>query len=94
MASWERWEGSEVGRQERWESSEVARWEKRGVVRYQGGRFLVLFKGGEHRLSPRFKLFVSDVTHQNEGADMFKTKIEKKTLPLKCLTFLSMHQLF
>ena len=31
------------------------------VVRWQGGTFLVLFKTGEHRVSPRFYLFVSDV---------------------------------
>ena len=35
MASWERWDGSEVTRWERWDSIEG-----------QGGRFLVLFKGG------------------------------------------------
>ena len=37
------------------------------VVRWEGGRFLVLFKGGEHRLSPRFYLFISDVNQGNEG---------------------------
>ena len=35
-------------------------------VRWEGGRFLVLFKGGEHRVSPRFDLFVSDVNQGNE----------------------------
>ena len=32
-------------------------------------RFLVVFKSGGHRMSPRFHLFVSDVDEQqNEGA--------------------------
>ena len=49
----------------------VMRWqgEKGGtVVRWESERFLVLFKGGEHRLSTRFYLFVSDVNQGNEGA--------------------------
>ena len=41
----------------------------RRVVKWQGGRFLVLFKCGGHRMSPRFQLFVSDVDQQwNKGA--------------------------
>ena len=41
----------------------------RRVVKWQGGRFLVLFKCGGHRMSPRFHLFVSDVDQQwNKGA--------------------------
>ena len=33
------------------------------------GRFLVVFKSGGHRMSPRFHLLVSDVDEQqNEGA--------------------------
>ena len=92
-----RWQVGKGGRVVRWgggKGGRVARWragKRGGVVRWQSGRFLVSFKGGEHRLSPKFKLFVSDVTLQNEGADVFKTKTEKKTLPLKCLTFLRMH---
>ena len=40
----------------------------RKVVKWQGGSFLVLLKSGEHRVSPRFHLFVSDVDQlQNEG---------------------------
>ena len=39
----------------------------RRVVRWDGWRFLVLFKGGEHRVSPRFYLFVSDVNQGSEG---------------------------
>ena len=36
MASWERWEDSEVARWERWESSEVARWEVPGFIQGWG----------------------------------------------------------
>ena len=38
------------------------------VVRWKGGRFLVLCKGGERRVSPRFHLFVSDFNQGIEGA--------------------------
>ena len=41
---------------------------KAGVVRWEGGKFLVLFKEGGHRVRPRFYLFVSDINHGNEGA--------------------------
>ena len=34
------------------------------MVKWQGGRFLVLFKSGGHRVSPRFHLFISDVDQQ------------------------------
>ena len=44
----------------RWQSGKGRR-----VLRWQGGRFLVLFKGGEDRVSSRFYLFVSNV---NQGA--------------------------
>ena len=37
------------------------------VVRWKGGGFLVLFKGGEHRVSLRSYVFVSDVNQGNEG---------------------------
>ena len=38
-------------------------------MKCQGGRFLVLFKSGGHRVSSRFHLFVSDVDQQwNKGA--------------------------
>ena len=37
------------------------------MVRKKGGRYLVLFKGGGHKISPRFHLFVSDVNQGNEG---------------------------
>ena len=42
--------------------------EGRRVVRLQGGEFLVLFKGGECRVTPRFHTFISDVNHSNEKA--------------------------
>ena len=38
------------------------------MVKCKGGRFLVLFKGGDCRVSPRFHLFVSDVNQGNGGA--------------------------
>ena len=51
------------------ERGEVARWERWGrEVRRLGGRFLVLFKGRGHGVSPRFHIFVSDVNQQKEGA--------------------------
>ena len=37
------------------------------LVRWQGGRYLVLFKDGGHKMSPRFHLFVSDVNQRNQG---------------------------
>ena len=39
------------------------------MVKWQGGRFLLLFKSGGHRVSPRFHLFVSDIDQRrNKGA--------------------------
>ena len=37
------------------------------MVRLEGGRFLVLFKGEEDRLTPRFYHFVSDVNQGVQG---------------------------
>ena len=37
------------------------------MVKQIGGRYLVLFKDGGHKTSPRFHLFVSDVNQGNEG---------------------------
>ena len=77
---WERWESTELERWESGEGSELERWKrcvrvvrwqggKSGrIVRYRSGRFLVIFKGGGHRVAPRFHLFVSDVDQWNEGA--------------------------
>ena len=36
-------------------------------MRQKGGRYLVLFKSGGHKMSPKFHLFVSDVNQGNEG---------------------------
>ena len=47
-----RWQGEKGGKVERWD----------------GGMFLVLFKGGKRRVSPGFHLFVSGVNQGNEGA--------------------------
>ena len=35
-------------------------------MRWKVGRLLVLFKRGEHRVSPRFYVFVSDVNQGNK----------------------------
>ena len=37
-------------------------------MRGEGGRFIILFKVGGRRVSPRFYLFVSDFNQRNEGA--------------------------
>ena len=58
-----RWEGGKGGRVMSWQGGKDG-----GVVRWEGRRFLVLFKGGEHRVSPRFHLFVPDVNQGNKGA--------------------------
>ena len=42
-------------------------------MKWQGGRFLVLFNSVGVTVSPRFHLFVSDVDQQrNEGAEWVK----------------------
>ena len=33
----------------------------------KGGKYLVLFKGGGYKMSPRLHIFVSDVSLGNEG---------------------------
>ena len=58
-----RWVGRKGGRVMRRQGGKVG-----GVVRWEGGRFLVLCKGGERRVSPRFHFFVSDVNQGNKGA--------------------------
>ena len=47
-----RWQGGEGGR----------------VVRLEGGGFLVMSKGGECRVTPRFHSFVSDINQGKEKA--------------------------
>ena len=39
----------------------------------QGGRFIVLFKSGKHRLSPRFHLFFMLISHGTkvEGSSFY-----------------------
>ena len=56
------WKDEKGGRVMRWQDGKGGR-----VVRWEGGRFLVLFKGGEHRVSPRFYVFVSDLNQGKEG---------------------------
>ena len=63
VTSWQRFTGGK-GLVRMWQGGKGRR-----VVKWQGGRFLVLFKCGGHRVSPRFHLFVSDVDQQwNKGA--------------------------
>ena len=67
-----RWEGSEVVIWKKWrEWGGIVGWHGRNnrrVVKWQGGRILVLFKGGERRVRPRYRHFVRDSNQQNEGA--------------------------
>ena len=65
-----RWEGRDGGRVVRWQGGKVVRWQcgkGRRMVRQKGGRYLVLFKGVRHKMSPRFHLFVSHINQGNEG---------------------------
>ena len=55
-----RWEGGKGGKVMRWQGGKGRR-----KVKWESGRFLVSLKGGEHKVSPRFYLFVSDVNHDN-----------------------------
>ena len=43
------------------------------MVRWEGGRFLVLFKGEGCRVSPRFHLFVLMLIKGTNSLDGFKT---------------------
>ena len=68
-----RWEGAKGGRLVRWQGEKggkVVRWQTRKggrMVRQKDGRYLVLFKGGGHKMSPRFHLLVFDVNQGNKG---------------------------
>ena len=64
------WQGGKGGRLVRWEGGKVVRWQggKGGrMVKQKSGRYLVLFKVGGRKMSPRFHLFVSDINQGNEG---------------------------
>ena len=39
------------------------------MVGWEGGRYVVLFKGGGCRLSPRFLLFVFDINQGNKEVE-------------------------
>ena len=60
-----RWESGKGGRVMRKQGGKGRR-----LVRWEGGKFLVLFKGGKHRISPRFCLFFTDVNQGNEGVGL------------------------
>ena len=60
-------EGGEVGKVGKvgdWWSWEGGKDDR--VVRWKGGRFLILLKGERWRVSPRFYLFVSDINQGNK----------------------------
>ena len=58
------WQGRKGARVVRYQVGNGSR-----VVKWQGGRILVLFKSWGHMVSPRFHIFVSDVDQQwNKGA--------------------------
>ena len=59
-----RWKGGKGGRIMRWPAGKGGR-----IMRWQGGKGgrVVGNTGGEHRVSPRFCFFVSDVNQGNEG---------------------------
>ena len=64
IMSWQGWRGGRVVGWQVGKGGRVVRWQDRKggrVVRWQGGRFLDLFKGGGHRVGPKFHLHVSDV---------------------------------
>ena len=56
------WESGEGGRVVRWQGGKSGR-----MVRQKGWRYLVLFKDGKHKMSPRFHFFVSNVNQGNKG---------------------------
>ena len=69
LARWEGGEGGRVVRRQDGKGRKVVRWQggKGGrMVRQKGGRYVVLFKSGGHKMSPKFHLFVSDIDQGNE----------------------------
>ena len=57
VVRWEDEKGERLVRREGGEGGKVVRWQggKGGkMVRQKGGRYLVLFKGGGHKMSPSF----------------------------------------
>ena len=56
-----RWEGEKRRRLVKWEDSKDGK-----MLRQEVRRYLVLFKGGAHKMSPRLHLFVSDVIQGNK----------------------------
>ena len=66
-----RWQGIKGGRVMRWQGGKggrLMRWPGGRVVKREDGKYLVLFKGGGRRESPRFHLFVSDFNQGSKGA--------------------------
>ena len=67
-----RWQGRKGARVVRWQGAKGGR-----VVKWQGRRFLVFFKNGGHRVTPRFHLFVSDVYWQWRLRKLVTIEIEE-----------------
>ena len=71
-----RWEGGEGGRVVRWQGGKggkVVRWQGGNggrMVSQKGGRYQVLFKGGGHKMTPRFHLLI--LIKETKGCDGFK----------------------
>ena len=62
VVSWQGGKGGWIVRWQVWKGRRVARWQIGRVLRWHSGDFLVLFKGGGCRVSPRSHLLVSDLT--------------------------------
>ena len=67
--SWKGGKGERIVRGQGWRVWKAVTWQggKGGrMVKCQGGRFLVLFKSERLRVTPGFRLFVSDVDQQQK----------------------------
>ena len=60
-----RWQGGKDARVARWQGGKGRR-----VVKWQSWRFLVLFRSGGHRVSPRFGLVL--ISNGKKEQDRFK----------------------
>ena len=73
-----RWKGRRSGKAVRWQvrkDERVVSWqggEGGRLLRRQGGMFLVLFKSGERRVTPRFHLLFLMLINETEKQDGFK----------------------
>ena len=63
------------------------------MVRQKSGKYLVLFKGGGHKMSPRFHLFVSNVNQGNEGCPLLSNILWKPYQKFHWATFNIFHSI-